>query len=713
MNENLFPRYFHLCGNIPLAPIIIPLATADETTKGVVMTTDEHSTNEDIQAIGEEYDELASTGILDRSVIQQRLAESEQTQDDAATIETAADDDIPPTEIDEDPQPEPQTATEVDALSDDEGDEEEIAQEQESDEEPESPSEPEAAVDPEATQMYDWTEDVQTIAHTPQPSQVPSPRSSLLSLPSLDDEDDEDGEVYVEDDYEDDSGLTEEEQSESLDNNEGTETVPEAEAGSIEVPEDKPGLFAKGGKGRHALKVVGIVSGSLLAIYGIGGLFFTSHFLPNTRVNGEDVSWMSVDDLSSHVTEVGNAYTGHVLGDGIDLTIAASDINLSYDGGAYGAEAASQISPWTWPAQIFGSHDYRASTGITFDQDKLNAIVLAAVDGINASAQPPTNAAMAFDEATQSFVATPDALGTSIDPATTLATVSDGVVTLQDTIELGDKDLTQPMVHIDDAPLAAVIERANALVRSSIPLRIADRDAGVIDANLMKGWLSTNENCELIVNVDAVKEWAQGDLSKQFDTAGTERKYKRPDGKDVTVTGGDYGWNLDGEALANIIAENLRNDNTASIDVPMKSTAAQWNPGGPDWGNRYIDVDMTEQTVRVYDENSQIVLETPCVTGVPYHATDEGVYSIFEHTPNMVLVGLDYDGNGQPDYETPVSYWMPFNGGQGLHDAYWRWGFGGDIWQYDGSHGCVNLPTDAAAQLFEWSHVGDVVVVHW
>ena len=89
------------------------------------------------------------------------------------------------------------------------------------------------------------------------------------------------------------------------------------------------------------------------------------------------------------------------------------------------------------------------------------------------------------------------------------------------------------------------------------------------------------------------------------------------------------------------------------------------------------------------------------------------MYTIFEHTANMTLVGLDYNGDGKPDYETPVSYWMPFNGGQGLHDAYWRYGFGGDIWQYDGSHGCVNLPTDVAAQLFDWSHVGDVVVVHW
>ena len=289
----------------------------------------------------------------------------------------------------------------------------------------------------------------------------------------------------------------------------------------------------------------------------------------------------------------------------------------------------------------------------------------------------------------------------------------DGIRTLQADIALGDGDLTQPIVRYEDDTLAAVIERANAICQSSIPLRIAGRDAGAIDINLVKHWLYTNENCELLVNVDNVREWTQGALSRQFDAVGSERTYTRADGKQVTVTGGDYGWSLDGEALADLIAQNLQADDVGPIDAPMKSTAVEWNPGGADWGKRYIDVDMTEQHVRVYGDDGQIVIESDCVTGIPAHATDEGVYTIYEHTPNTTLVGLDYNNDGKPDYETPVSYWMPFNGGQGLHDAYWRYSFGGEIWQYDGSHGCVNLPSDIAAQLFDWSHVGDVVVVHW
>ena len=54
-----------------------------------------------------------------------------------------------------------------------------------------------------------------------------------------------------------------------------------------------------------------------------------------------------------------------------------------------------------------------------------------------------------------------------------------------------------------------------------------------------------------------------------------------------------------------------------------------------------------------------------------------------------------------PGYRTHVDYWMPFNGGIGFHDASWRGSFGGSIYLYSGSHGCINLPTSAAATLYE------------
>jgi len=84
--------------------------------------------------------------------------------------------------------------------------------------------------------------------------------------------------------------------------------------------------------------------------------------------------------------------------------------------------------------------------------------------------------------------------------------------------------------------------------------------------------------------------------------------------------------------------------------------------------------------------------------------TITGCFSIYAKTRNATLVG--------PGYATPVKYWMPFSGGYGLHDASWRSQFGGDQYLYNGSHGCVNLPTSVAGQVFENVSVGTPVIIY-
>ena len=74
------------------------------------------------------------------------------------------------------------------------------------------------------------------------------------------------------------------------------------------------------------------------------------------------------------------------------------------------------------------------------------------------------------------------------------------------------------------------------------------------------------------------------------------------------------------------------------------------------------------------------------------------------------LRGLNNDGT---KYESRVSYWMPFNGNVGMHDAPWRGSFGGSIYRGGGSHGCVNMPPLSARTLFLKVKRGCPVVVHW
>jgi len=119
----------------------------------------------------------------------------------------------------------------------------------------------------------------------------------------------------------------------------------------------------------------------------------------------------------------------------------------------------------------------------------------------------------------------------------------------------------------------------------------------------------------------------------------------------------------------------------------------------------FVYVDISDQMAYCY-RNNTLLVAGPCVTGnlKTKHDTTIGVHQIILKDTNRMLKG---------SYGTAhVDYWMRFtNGGQGLHDAAWRRKFGGNIYTYDGSHGCVNLQKNVAATIYANSYVGMLVIV--
>lgn len=120
----------------------------------------------------------------------------------------------------------------------------------------------------------------------------------------------------------------------------------------------------------------------------------------------------------------------------------------------------------------------------------------------------------------------------------------------------------------------------------------------------------------------------------------------------------------------------------------------------------YIDVDIASQTV-TYFEDGVVKLQAPCVTGNVSngHSTPCGTYSVITKVPGKYLVG--------PTWKCWVNRWIQFTSSHiGLHDASWRSSFGGEIYKTDGSHGCVNMPYESVASLYDMVSVGTSVVVH-
>ncbi len=99
---------------------------------------------------------------------------------------------------------------------------------------------------------------------------------------------------------------------------------------------------------------------------------------------------------------------------------------------------------------------------------------------------------------------------------------------------------------------------------------------------------------------------------------------------------------------------------------------------------------------------------------VQLKSVKNGAEWIGDETGTFIEISIDQQHTtlvGE-DYESYVDYWLGFNGGIGIHDASWRDDFGGDIYQGNGSHGCVNTPFDKVKTIYEHVEVGTPVYVY-
>ncbi len=455
------------------------------------------------------------------------------------------------------------------------------------------------------------------------------------------------------------------------------------------------------------------------AVYGAGVWYFTERFFPNTTVNGEDVSMQMEADLSARMSGIIDGYALRVTGQKLSLRIPGENIDVAYDGEAYARSAMDNVDPLRWPLEIMEVHAYTVDDAVTYDDEALRKTVASAVDQVNKTAKLPVSATIDYVDSKKRFAVVSEEAGTALDYDVVMKNIQKSVVTLTTSLVLDADSLQQPEVTSDAPELSEAAAKANTFVGLSIPLTVNDETVETIDGAFISKWVVLDDELDASLDEDAVMKWALGDFSQKCDTLGAKRTYKLGKGKKakkVTVSGGTYGWVIDGESLADELIKRIKKSSSKALAIPTKSEGKVWNPGGKDW-DRYIDIDLTDQVARLINKKGKVLWESSIVSGsvATNHQTPTGVYVVNSTMGvNQTLIGSDENGDGKPDYKTPVSYWIPFIGNSiALHDANWRSSFGGSIYQTNGSHGCVNLPPAAAAALYGMVSVGDVVSCHY
>lgn len=464
------------------------------------------------------------------------------------------------------------------------------------------------------------------------------------------------------------------------------------------------------------LKVFGIVMGILLIIYLIGAIVFHFFYPPNSKISGIDISMKQPVTLAQVLNDDFSKFKIRVTGKGLNFSIDANSAHIVADTQSIANGVLGSFNVWAWPYEIFKSRDYTDFVANNLNEGDLQNVVDEQVEEANINKDRTEDARIEWDSQKNSYIVIPEVYGTQYDKESVKSTIIKSIINLSDKAEITDDDCVKPTIVSKDPRFTTTLEQANKLASANFDILMNDSIAAKVDGSVVSNFIDINDTFNVSLNLEETSAWANN-IAEGCNTVGTERSYIRPNGnKQITVSGGTYGWQADGTGLAEKVIASIQSGSNENITLDTTQTANVLVPKGQaDWGGRWIDVDLTEQHAYMYIDGN-LVWETDVITGNPTinESTPTGVWKINDKKSPSVLIGMPNE-NGEPSYRNPVKYWMPFvNNLIGLHDASWRSTFGGTINTIsDWSHGCVNLPIGKADEIWNLCQIGDAVIVHY
>ena len=121
--------------------------------------------------------------------------------------------------------------------------------------------------------------------------------------------------------------------------------------------------------------------------------------------------------------------------------------------------------------------------------------------------------------------------------------------------------------------------------------------------------------------------------------------------------------------------------------------------------NRWIEVNLFEQTVAVYDYG-ELVFASLIASGLAPFWTRPGLFQIYEKLESTPMSGSFEADRSDAYYLEDVPWTMYFDERRAIHGAYWRANLG-----FSQSHGCVNMSIGDAQWIYKWAEIGDWVYV--
>ena len=482
-------------------------------------------------------------------------------------------------------------------------------------------------------------------------------------------------------------------------------------------------------KKSHAVDIVcGIMAvaivGGVIGAYAYGKKAYDGVFLANTTINKVDVSKLTPEQAVAKLTgQIDfNDQISITKRDGSKVNIDLKDLDLTNNIGDAVSQAFEKQDHTMWFRSLLNDTSYEFDPDSSFNDTKLNAIIKRNV----IESQNVIESKNAYIEQTDDgFTVVKEVVGNSIDK-NKLGDIYDYI---SSELSKGNYDISIADLDVYEKPtivaedLQEQVDSLNKIATIELKFDFVYEKATLKGTRFMD-WLDFNEDGTYTVDKSEVQKYVD-ELAEKYDTYRKDRKFKSTNKGTITVEGGSgiYGWWLNTEpegGMADYIIELIEDGKSGTFDPIFYSSGGIDYEGNPDcWtaeddiGNTYLEIDFYAQHMWFY-KNGKKTWECEIVSGLPTEGrnTPEGVYKLWNKESPSKLKGE----NGGDKWETTVSYWNNISdwGTQiGIHDATWQPYFGGELYKWSGSHGCINVSYESAKYVYENVPIGTPVVAYW
>ena len=333
---------------------------------------------------------------------------------------------------------------------------------------------------------------------------------------------------------------------------------------------------------------------------------------------------------------------------------------------------------------------------VTFNAKQLQSRITYCIN------KKPQNVSLTYDSDANTFVFVDSIPGTTYDLEPVAQELESVILTFTpDYTTTADRRALAAAITAESDRAKQALEEANTVLRTALTYSYTpDNSRSTYEALTIDdigSFITFDENLKPIVKKDAVMAYAEK-MSEIFSVGTNDGKFLTSLGEYIDFEIYYADQLIDTQALADDIIYCVENRISGMRVAPYLPKEKGWSY---DLGGNYVEVNLTKQCLWVYN-NYECVMYTPIVTGCLGNGwgTPNGAFDVVYKDIGATLMGLD------------VSYWMPFYGNYGLHDAPWRRVFNETEYLFNGSHGCVNIPPANARVVFHNVSWDTPVIVH-